>query len=94
MNPLWRESPPDQITCQEQEKQAEKQKEKEKGRGTCIQFSPKLGKEAILSRSNLHTFRSDWPSDLDTESLMDKSHAGAGTRKTAICSKSLKPGSV
>lgn len=94
MNPLWQESPPDQITCQEQEKQAEKQKEKKKGRGTCIQFSPKLGKEAILSSSNLHTFRSDWPSDLDPESLMDKSYAGAGTRKTATCSKSLKPGSV
>lgn len=91
MNPLWRESQPDQITCQEQEKQAEKQKIIGKGRGTCTQFSPKLGKEAKLSISNLYTFRSDWRSDLDPESFTDKSYAGAGTRKTATCSKSLKP---
>lgn len=46
-----------------------------KGRGTCTQFSPKLGKEVKLSSSNLHTFRTDWRSDLDPESFTDKSYA-------------------
>lgn len=56
--------------------------------------SDKQARGIKLSSSNLHTFCSDWRSDLDPESLTDKPYAGAGTRKTATCSKSLKPGSV
>lgn len=54
-----------------------------KERGTGTELSPKLGKGVKLSSSNLHTFRSNWRSDLDPKSFTDKSYAGARTRKTA-----------